>query len=126
IPFDFLGGTIAIWGIGFADDIWRMEPRRKLIVEVAALAFGVLTIDASLIGKVIAIACGLVLVNTFAVLDGLDGLAGGTAFFVLLPIAVTSSEVAVVAALVAGWAAAFLVFNVSPARIFLGNQGSLL
>lgn len=65
--------------------------------------------------------------------DGLDGLAGGTSMFAALALAAIgiiggksgSVETAVVCLGLAGALAGFLVYNRHPARIFMGDTGSL-
>ena len=68
--------------------------------------------------------------NAFNLTDGSDGLAagvGGIAFATLTVIALRShhSDAAWVPAVLAGLLLAFLVYNVSPARVFMGDTGSL-
>jgi phospho-N-acetylmuramoyl-pentapeptide-transferase len=64
------------------------------------------------------------------IIDGLDGLAGGTIAFMFaayLAIALRRGDVALAAACAAmvGAILAFLWFNVNPARVFMGGVGSL-
>ena len=66
-------------------------------------------------------------VNAYNFMDGIDGIAGGTAILNALFLAaiiggagVTSAGLPALAAAVAG----FMLWNVSPARIFLGDSGS--
>lgn len=71
------------------------------------------------------------LINAMNLLDGLDGLAGGVALigFVSLGVtgAMTGDEVLLMLCAVGAAAAAgFLVFNVHPASIFMGDTGSTL
>lgn len=72
------------------------------------------------------------LVNLYNFMDGSDGLAGGMALFGFggyALAAMTSSQpspgLALASSAVAGAAAGFLVFNYHPARIFLGDVGSI-
>ncbi|WP_321936491.1 glycosyltransferase family 4 protein [Paraburkholderia sp. J8-2] len=72
------------------------------------------------------------LVNLYNFMDGSDGLAGGMALFGFGGYAVAalagphaSSELGWAAAAVAGAAAGFLLFNFHPAKIFLGDAGSI-
>jgi UDP-GlcNAc:undecaprenyl-phosphate GlcNAc-1-phosphate transferase len=76
--------------------------------------------------RLVAVTVGIVLINAFNVIDGLDGLAAGTAAIVLAALLVLGPPLSVVAALTLGGALAFLVFNLPPARLFLGDEGSLL
>jgi UDP-N-acetylmuramyl pentapeptide phosphotransferase/UDP-N-acetylglucosamine-1-phosphate transferase len=72
------------------------------------------------------------LVNLYNFMDGSDGLAGGMALFgfggyavAALTAAHGESGLGWACAAVAGAAAGFLVFNFHPARIFLGDAGSI-
>lgn len=63
-------------------------------------------------------------------IDGLDGLAGGTtavafAAFTILALGLGNTALATVATIIVGAIAAFLWFNVHPARFFMGDTGSL-
>lgn len=72
------------------------------------------------------------LVNLYNFMDGADGLAGGMALFGFSGYAVAAlmsghpmPELAVASAGIAGAAAGFLWFNFHPARLFLGDAGSI-
>lgn len=69
-------------------------------------------------------------VNGVNLTDGLDGLAGGVtmivaAFFTIICIAAGKGLSPCVSAAVVGALLAFLVFNAYPARVFMGDTGSL-
>jgi hypothetical protein len=69
--------------------------------------------------------------NAFNLLDGMDGLAAGSALFASLIILVVAlvfghSLVAVIAIILSGALIGFLRYNFNPASIFLGDSGSLL
>ncbi|MCA8199756.1 glycosyltransferase family 4 protein [Burkholderia sp. AU33545] len=72
------------------------------------------------------------LTNLYNFMDGADGLAGGMALFgfgayaiAALTSAKPSPELAVAGAGIAGAAFGFLLFNFHPARLFLGDAGSI-
>ncbi|MFL9947272.1 glycosyltransferase family 4 protein [Paraburkholderia agricolaris] len=72
------------------------------------------------------------LVNLYNFMDGVDGLAGGMTLFGFAGYAVAAMvsghpmpELALASAAVAGAALGFLIFNFHPARIFLGDAGSI-
>ncbi|MBU9355029.1 glycosyltransferase family 4 protein [Burkholderia multivorans] len=81
----------------------------------------------------VAIAFVLVwLINLYNFMDGADGLAGGMTLFGFSGYAAgavmsahPSSSLAIAAVTVAGASLGFLVFNFHPARIFLGDAGSI-
>jgi UDP-GlcNAc:undecaprenyl-phosphate GlcNAc-1-phosphate transferase len=67
--------------------------------------------------------------NTVNFLDGVDGLAAGVVFIVALTLLIAAAgkdqiEVVRFAGALAGACAGFLLFNFSPARIFMGDSGS--
>lgn len=68
--------------------------------------------------------------NAFNLLDNMDGLSGGlgaiaAAFFLLLAVDNGQFLVAPLAAAIVGACAGFLIYNFNPARIFMGDSGSL-
>lgn len=72
------------------------------------------------------------LVNLYNFMDGVDGLAGGMAIFGFGGYAIAAlaagrgaPELALTCAASAGAAIGFLVFNFNPARVFLGDAGSI-
>ena len=75
----------------------------------------------------------LVLVSTTNVVnitDGLDGLATGITviimtFFTVISIALGNLPVTIFSAIVTGACLAFLVYNLNPAKVFMGDTGSL-
>ena len=140
-----LAGAIILFFIGLKDDIVGLSPAKKLLVQLA-VGFLVVVIGGfriptfgGLFGvgdlpEPVAIAFSLfvyiVLVNAFNLIDGIDGLAGGYGLIAMTGFAVWFTEAgnlpaALTAAATAGACAGFLVFNFAPARIFLGDCGSL-
>jgi UDP-GlcNAc:undecaprenyl-phosphate/decaprenyl-phosphate GlcNAc-1-phosphate transferase len=68
--------------------------------------------------------------NLYNFMDGANGLAGGMAVigfgaYALAALAGGASDLAIVSAIVAGAALGFLAWNFDPARIFLGDAGSI-
>ena len=69
-------------------------------------------------------------VNAVNLTDGLDGLASGvtlivSCFFVLFAVPISNSDVAILAAATAGACLGFLGFNSYPAKVFMGDTGSM-
>ncbi|MCK5413137.1 MAG: undecaprenyl/decaprenyl-phosphate alpha-N-acetylglucosaminyl 1-phosphate transferase [Candidatus Pacebacteria bacterium] len=72
------------------------------------------------------------LMNAMNWLDGLDGLSGGvgfigamTMFFLSISVLVNQPPLGILAIIFAGSILGFLVFNFSPAKIFMGTSGSM-
>ena len=131
--------------VGLLDDLRSVGPRTKLLAQVAA---GLLTFaggnrlhlfEGAVVGAPAAVLLNLVatllwvvaITNAMNLIDGLDGLATGITTIVVLALgglslAAGHDATAVVAITLAGAAVGFLPYNLHPARIFLGDSGSLL
>ena len=129
--------AMAIFLLGLYDDVRGLGPVSKVGVE-AALAvvlwfadvragfFGIPALD-----LVLTIAWVVVIVNAVNLLDNMDGLASGVAVIAgiaYFSIAAAQGDylVTALAAALAGTSVGFLRHNFPPARIFLGDAGSLL
>jgi UDP-GlcNAc:undecaprenyl-phosphate GlcNAc-1-phosphate transferase len=71
------------------------------------------------------------LVNMINFTDGMDGLAAGVVglgavTFAVIAASLSRADPAIMAAALAGACAAFLVFNFHPARVFMGDSGSMM
>lgn len=138
-----LGGAL-IFLVGLADDVRGLSAIHKLLAELAVavmvVASGVRIESATFLGDSVefgavapflTVAWIVGLTNAFNLIDGLDGLATGVALIsgstcaLILAVRGNHTEAAMLAALV-GAAIGFLPHNFSPARIFLGDCGSLL
>ena len=69
-------------------------------------------------------------VNAVNLTDGLDGLASGvtlivSCFFILFAVSISNSDVAILAAATVGACLGFLGFNAYPAKVFMGDTGSM-
>ena len=73
----------------------------------------------------------MVIINAFNLIDGINGLSGSISTLIALVLGtwfflIGHVELAVVAFALAGSTIAFLKYNFTPARIFMGDTGSLL
>lgn len=139
-----LGGSV-LFATGLIDDLRGLRPSVKLVVQTAAalivyfsgfevsrITLGAesnLAIDAWL-SPLITVLWIVGVTNAFNLIDGLDGLATGIALVALtttLAVAATlgNVEVVVVCTALIGALVGFLRYNFNPARIFLGDSGSL-
>lgn len=131
-----LGCAAAIAAFGFADDILSLKPSTKLIAQVivaSALLFAGYRLNwiDSLVGDAMLTLFWIVgITNAFNLLDNMDGLCAGVALIagasllaISIPNGLTNGSTYLVALL--GATAGFLVYNVNPASIFMGDTGSL-
>jgi UDP-GlcNAc:undecaprenyl-phosphate/decaprenyl-phosphate GlcNAc-1-phosphate transferase len=131
-----LGATwVAFWGLW--DDCRRLGVAAKLGVQlVAALMLIGSGVQVQLwlpdwINVALTILWVIGITNAFNLLDNVDGLCGGTAgiaaaWFLVLASLNGQYLVGAFAAALLGACLAFLIYNVNPARIFMGDAGSLL
>ena len=142
IFFIILAGTI-IFALGLWDDIRSVPPLIKVVVEAIAAVilffqgFGIFTVPFFSQGEPLlwialpaTVLWVLLITNAFNLLDGLDGLAAGSAVFSTLAVFVAglldgNLQAAVLMVTLAGSILGFLRFNFNPATIFLGDGGSL-
>ena len=130
----FSGGLIFV--VGVTDDLFSLKPSTKLIAEIAIasilLFFGYrlewsssLTLDALL-----TVVWIVGVTNAFNLLDNMDGLCAGVAIIAGVTLLAgldytAGTPHALYVALMIGGLAGFLVYNLNPASIFMGDSGSL-
>ncbi len=131
-----IGSSTFLFLVGLADDIFNAKPYQKLIGQVMGAAF-VIYYGLSLpwtsyatINLVITIFWLIGITNAVNLLDNMDGLAAGIAAIasVFLALSFIANDQMVEAAMLAVFAAAllgFLVYNSTPASIFMGDCGSM-
>jgi len=120
-----LVGAVLCWLVGAVDDVRGLSPVTKLAAQVPALVIGSFAVELGPIERAVAVVVGLILLNAFNVVDGLDGLAAGAAVCPLVLLALVGAG-GVMSAVALGAVLGFLLFNLAPARLFLGDQGSLV
>jgi UDP-GlcNAc:undecaprenyl-phosphate/decaprenyl-phosphate GlcNAc-1-phosphate transferase len=142
----FAAATTVIFFLGIKDDILVLSASKKFIGQLIAagiiIKFGGIQISnfhgflgvyeiPHITGTIISLFTIIVITNSFNLIDGVDGLAGslgllttlvfGTYFFYAGQLAYS-----VMAFSLAGSIIGFLIYNFSPAKIFMGDTGSLL
>lgn len=132
----FLGATI-LFLAGLWDDARVLEPRTKLLIQVgAASAMIVAGVTFPLgnglewIAVPITILWFVGVCNAVNLIDNMDGMLPGVAavaavFMGVFAAATGRPETAALSWIVAGACAGFLPFNLPPARIFMGDSGSM-
>jgi UDP-N-acetylmuramyl pentapeptide phosphotransferase/UDP-N-acetylglucosamine-1-phosphate transferase len=141
----FFFAIIVLFSLGIMDDLKDLPARYKFIIQ-AGLAtlmalsgiritsfeglFGIydLPVAAQYTFTLLTI---VGITNAFNLIDGIDGLAGGLGFMSLATLGIfltMNGDItsALIAFSLAGGVVAFLYFNFNPARIFLGDTGSLV
>ncbi len=146
-PFFYLmGSLILLFFVGVKDDIIGTSPSKKLMAHLVVgfilVGMGEIDIDSfyGIFGMdiilpayaklIISIFVYIVIVNAINLIDGIDGLAAGVGLIVSITYGIWfyySGEAhwAIVAFSLAGSLLGFLIFNFNPARIFMGDSGSL-
>src|SRR3954452_10341458 len=131
-----IGLASLMFVLGLIDDIFHLVPLHKLLCQIAAAGLLVLSgviypLRGNIAVNVVVTIIWLVgITNAFNLLDNMDGLSAGIALIssAYLSIFYASGgyrDPAILVALPAGAIAGFLVFNFNPARIFMGDCGSL-
>ncbi|SFD28030.1 UDP-N-acetylmuramyl pentapeptide phosphotransferase/UDP-N-acetylglucosamine-1-phosphate transferase [Chitinophaga sp. CF118] len=146
-PFQYMiAAFLIIFMVGMKDDVVGLSPLKKLIGQLVA-SFAVIYLgNLQITGMYGFLGIGnlaphfslmltyftfLVIINAFNLIDGVDGLAGSIGMLVsgvLGTYFLYTGDLlfAVMGFSMAGGLAAFLIFNISPARIFMGDTGSLM
>ncbi len=126
-----LAGMVALAVLSFIDDRRGLPASVRFAVHFIVAGLFVWALETG-DGLWAMIALGVAIVwmtNLYNFMDGLDGLAGGMALFGFAAYAWAAaghaSELTVLAAALAGAALGFLLFNFHPAKIFLGDVGSI-
>ncbi len=140
-----IGGIIMLL-TGIFDDIKRLPAKVQFVGQIAAALVvvcygGIIMYDVSAYGiyinfgslaKPLTVIFIVAIINCMNFIDGLDGLASGiaTIFFITISIIIYSMGIyngldASLTLIMTGATLGFLLHNFHPAKIFLGNSGSM-
>jgi UDP-GlcNAc:undecaprenyl-phosphate GlcNAc-1-phosphate transferase len=139
----FVGGIAALHVVGLIDDRRAMGPYGKLLVQLAVSAVLVVGFDVRAMHFLDAHVGGAwlswlatilwitAITNAFNFLDNMDGLSAGVAAvasvaFLVAALSIEQWFVAAALAALLGSLLGFLCWNFPPARIFMGDSGSLV
>lgn len=142
-------GLALLLFVGFLDDFRELNSSQKFLAQIAATAsmiyftkthlwtFGnllglgnIIVPGPALIGWCVTIFCVVGVINALNMIDGLDGLAGGVSLLAFLAFALHAwifgdTALLLINLAFAGGVLGFLRFNWYPARVFMGDAGSL-
>lgn len=142
VPFMHVGGAVAellfltlgMALLGFIDDIIGLGPKPKLIVQVL---FAIFAVNAgivhplshfAIVNAAFTVFWIVGITNAFNLIDNIDGLAGGVAIIALAQILLLAGMKVPASTLALSLLASivgFLFFNLNPAKVFMGDVGSL-
>jgi len=141
-----LASLLIVFFVGVIDDLLALSPTKKLIGQIISVLIiiylqelkidnmhGVLGIYSlsKIVSTLFTVFVVIVITNGFNLIDGVDGLAGGigiiaSAGFGFIAFVMGQGDMALIAFTLTGALAGFLKYNFHPARIFMGDTGSLV
>ncbi len=144
--YSIVAASIIIFFLGLKDDLVGISPKKKFIGEILAAAILVFKQDllinsfhslfglhqiSPLFSLVLTFLTIILIINAYNLIDGIDGLSSslgclstfifGTFFFLT-----NQLHYAVLCSSLLGALVAFLLFNIHPAKVFMGDTGSLI
>ncbi len=142
----FIASLMLIFFMGLHDDIMNLSAAKKFIGQVISagiiIRFGLVNIQnmqgflgiyeiPTLASYALSLFTIIVVMNAFNLIDGIDGLAGSLGLISTVGLGIYfyligSISFAVMAFSLAATILAFLIFNFNPAKIFMGDTGSLI
>ncbi|MDZ4793225.1 MAG: MraY family glycosyltransferase [Bacteroidota bacterium] len=142
----FFAAAIVIFFLGLKDDLMILSASKKLIGQIIAASIlihlGGIRLDSMFglfgfeqlpegFGLALSYLTIIVIINSFNLIDGVDGLAASLGILTVLIFgsyffAVNMQAYALLSFAMAGSLAAFIIFNHHPAKIFMGDSGSLM
>lgn len=131
LPLAIWAALVLVVAISLLDDFRGLSPLTRLPLHLVAAALVTRSClpDATWPVQVLTTLSTAWMINLYNFMDGSDGLAGGQAVFGFGTLGLAAwlgndFGLACACAAIAGAAAGFLMFNLPPARIFLGDAGS--
>ncbi len=142
----FFAAAVVIFFLGLKDDLMILSATKKFIGQIIAASIlihlGGIRLDSMFglfgfgevtegFGLALSYLTIIVVINSFNLIDGVDGLASSLGILTMLVFgayffAVDQQAYALLSFSMAGSLVAFLIFNHHPAKIFMGDSGSLM
>ena len=147
LPISYLLiSCIILFAMGLKDDLSGVNSSTKFLIQFIVAAILVLLGDIRITSMygifdifnlpyipsvILSILLIMLIVNSFNLIDGIDGLAATTGIivngtFAFLFMYIRQYELAAICLAIVGATAGFLRFNITPAKIFMGDTGALL
>ncbi|MEK6793194.1 MAG: MraY family glycosyltransferase [Spirochaetota bacterium] len=142
--FGIVISLIAMYILGLADDKFDMPALLKFFLQIAvacipllfgisvdrlANPFGGVVMLPPVVSWIVTVFWLVALSNAMNLIDGMDGLSAGVTVisvsFIMVISALTGSNVIYPMAALLGGVLGYLIFNVPPAKIFMGDSGAL-
>ena len=142
----FFAAALVIFFLGLKDDLMILSASKKFIGQIIAASIlihlGGIRLDSMYglfgfdqlpegFGLALSYLTIIVVINSFNLIDGIDGLAASLGILTMLVFgtyfyAVEYQAYALLSFAMAGSLGAFMIFNHHPAKIFMGDSGSLM
>ena len=147
MPINFLHtACIILFAMGIKDDIVSVNPSTKIICQFCASALLVIPGEVRLKGFygifgiyelpvygqiILSIMVIMLLINAFNLIDGINTLAASmgilaTGTYGIMFALMSEPELSGISFALAGAMGGFMYYNISPARLFMGDTGSML
>jgi UDP-GlcNAc:undecaprenyl-phosphate GlcNAc-1-phosphate transferase len=141
-----ISACIVLLAMGLKDDLYGVNPSTKFVVQFVVAVIVAICGDIRIgslhgilgithlpyaVSLVLTMFCIILVVNAFNLIDGIDGLAATLGImcnctFAALFIYLGQYQLAAIALAIVGAIFGFLKFNITPAKLFMGDTGSLL
>jgi UDP-GlcNAc:undecaprenyl-phosphate/decaprenyl-phosphate GlcNAc-1-phosphate transferase len=129
-------GATFLFVLGLVDDRHNIKPQNKLIGQIAVAAWVVFFgfrlnwFASQTLDTMVTLFWIVGLTNAFNLIDNMDGLCAGISFIAATCLAILfyplAKEPFLIALVLAGATGGFLIYNLHPAKIFMGDCGSLV
>lgn len=128
--------TIFLFVLGIIDDKRELTAKQKLVAQIIVSIFSVIfgirfiIFNNIIVDSIISLIWFIGFINALNLIDGLDGLAGGVSLisaigFYIIGILYPTNYIKLITLSIIGATTGFLFYNWNPAKIFMGDTGSL-
>ncbi len=137
---DLLLGLLALAVISFLDDLYEVKPQWRLAVQIAVVVVGISAIDGDIFQGLLPLWLDVLLtailwvwfINLYNFIDGIDGITSANTISLCVALVALyysadnlSTGIYIEAAIIGAATLAFAPFNWHPAKVFMGDAGSI-